>query len=64
VPDSVRFTIQLDEPKAEIHYLLEAVAASRFKVGERVIVKYEERGLKPIWSKRYVREISHVGIAR
>ena len=58
LPEGFLITIRLDDPAAEVHYRMEKVAAGRFEVGERVSVRFEERGVPPLWSKRYVREIT------
>ena len=58
IPESYRFIIKLDHPQAEVRYLLEKVAGERFQPGDRVTITYEERGVPPLWTKRYVRSMA------
>jgi hypothetical protein len=60
LPQGFLITIRLDDPAGEVRYRMERVAAQRFEVGERVSVRFEERGIPPLWSKRYVRDIAPV----
>jgi hypothetical protein len=45
VPDTYVFTIRLDGEDREVTYAVVAQAAEHFQVGQKVTIRYEERGL-------------------
>lgn len=46
--------IQVEGQPKELGYALNAVAASAFEVGQAVRIEYQERGIRPFWSRVYV----------
>jgi len=47
-------TIQIDGLTDPVTYPVNTLAGREFQVGQRVTVKYQERGLKHLWHKIYV----------
>lgn len=60
IPAGYLFTIRLNSGRGEVYYLLERTAGEPFQVGQRVTVTYDERGISPLWKKRYVRCLAAV----
>jgi hypothetical protein len=58
MPDRYRFEILLEGSAETLTYSLPVTAASSYKLGQRVTVVYETRGIPGIWKRNYVRTIS------
>src|SRR5262245_21952998 len=58
LPDRYGFEIRLEGSSEVLTYSVPVEAASGYKVGQRVSVVYESRGIPGIWKKNYVRTIS------
>lgn len=60
IPAGYIFTIRLADG-GDVHYLIEKTAGERLQVGEKVSVTYDERGIPPLWTKRFVRSMTPAG---
>lgn len=58
IPDSYVFDIQIDGVAEPIRFSLEKSAGERFQVGQRVRVKYQERGIPLFWKRIMVLEMA------
>jgi hypothetical protein len=52
IPDSYLLEIRVDGPSTIMQYSLAAQGAEKYRVGQKVVVKYAERGF-PLMSKRF-----------
>lgn len=57
IPAGYLFAIRLNDGRGDVYYLMERVAGETFQVGQQVTVTYDERGIAPLWTKRYVRRM-------
>jgi hypothetical protein len=62
LPDRYQFTIRLDGEPMSVRYGIEAHAAEPFAVGQRVTVRYQRRGLRPLWERVYVSTMEPAGV--
>ena len=54
IPDSYVFDLQIDGLPLAARFSLEKSAGEPFRVGQRVHVTYQERGIPPFWKRVYV----------
>jgi len=57
IPDSWVFDLRIEGVMAPAKFSLEKSAGEAFHVGQRVRVKYQERGIPPFWKRVYVLEM-------
>ncbi|MGE5278312.1 MAG: hypothetical protein ACM3SU_15045 [Acidobacteriota bacterium] len=57
IPDSWVFELQIDGVADAATFSLEKSAGEAFQLGQRVRVKYQERGIPPFWKRVYVLEM-------
>lgn len=57
IPEGYIFTIRLANG-GDVYFMVEKTAGEPFQVGQKVQVSYDERGIPPLWTKRFVRSMT------
>jgi hypothetical protein len=59
-PAGYVFAIRLDNGGGDIRHFLPRSTGNEFQIGQRVSVTYDERGLRPFWTKRFARSVTSI----
>jgi hypothetical protein len=57
LPARFRYTLRVDGETAPLRYSADTLRIPRLAVGQPVEVRYERRGLPPLWRRAFVEEV-------
>lgn len=52
--------IEVEGERDEFKYAVNTTAATRFEVGQRVVIEYQRRGFPPFWRRVYVTDVQPI----